>query len=397
MGPVGTESSQPGDGQIAWKNSARLADGREIIYFDETPALNRALARDLREGLAPVPAPGTWSPEQAVRWDPLLGEWVIIAAQRQERTFLPPPDQCPLDPSAPGRPTEVPTDSYDVVVFENRFPSLRGASTIPGPKTGPAGPAGPGGPDLDDGLSPQRPGYGRCEVVCFTSEHNASFAGLSPRRVRTVMEAWADRTATLSAMPGVEQIYCFENRGEEIGVTLHHPHGQIYAFPFVTPRTSQMVARSRAYTAPAGRNLFDDLVAAEQAGGTRMVAANEHWTAFVPPAARWPYEVLIFPTRRVPDLAALDNPARTAFGELYLDVLRRFDRLFGTPAPYIAAWHQAPVTDAEARRQFGLHLQVFTVRRAPGKLKYLAGTESGMAVWVNDIVPETAAQRLREA
>jgi UDPglucose--hexose-1-phosphate uridylyltransferase len=394
MGPVGTESWQAGDGRIAWKNSARLADGREIIYFDETPALNRTVALDLREGLAPVPAPGTWSPEQAVRWDPLLGEWVIIAAQRQERTFLPPPDQCPLDPSAPGRPTEVPADSYDVVVFENRFPSLRGASTIPGPETNPAEPAGP---DLDDGLSPQRPGYGRCEVVCFTSDHNASFASLSPRRVRTVMEAWADRTATLSAMPGVEQIYCFENRGEEIGVTLHHPHGQIYAFPFVTPRTSQMVARSRAYTAQAGRNLFDDLVAAEQAEGTRMVAVNDHWTAFVPPAARWPYEVLIFPTRRVPDLAALDNPARAAFSDLYLDVLRRFDRLFGTPAPYIAAWHQAPVADARARQQFGLHLQVFTVRRAPGKLKYLAGTESGMAVWVNDIVPETAAQRLREA
>ena len=394
MGPVGTETTRAGDGQLVWKNTARLADGREIIYFDETPGLNRALARDLREGLSPGPAPGTWSPEQAVRWDPLLGEWVIIAAQRQERTFLPPPDQCPLDPSAPGRPTEVPADSYDVVVFENRFPSLRGASTIPGPG---GRPHPPDPPDLDDGLSPQRPGYGRCEVVCFTSEHNASFASLTPRRVRTVMEAWADRTATLSATAGIEQVYCFENRGEEIGVTLHHPHGQIYAFPFVTLRTRQMVARSRAYAAQAGRNLFDDLVDAEQADGTRMVAANDHWTAFVPPAARWPYEVLIFPARRVPDLAALDDPARAAFGDLYLDVLRRFDRLFGTPAPYIAAWHQAPVTDAEARRQFGLHLQVFTVRRAPGKLKYLAGTESGMAVWVNDIVPETAARRLREA
>src|SRR5271166_6576382 len=243
MGPVGTESTRTGGGQLVWKNSARLADGREIIYFDETPGLNRALARDLREGLAPVPAPGIWSPEQAVRWDPLLGEWVIIAAQRQERTFLPPPDQCPLDPSAPGRLTEVPADSYDVVVFENRFPSLRGASTIPGT----SGPPHPAAPDLDDGLSPQRPGYGRCEVVCFTSEHNASFASLSPRRVRTVMEAWADRTAALSAMAGIDQVYCFENRGEEIGVTLHHPHGQIYAFPFVTPRTRQMVARSRAY------------------------------------------------------------------------------------------------------------------------------------------------------
>jgi UDPglucose--hexose-1-phosphate uridylyltransferase len=227
--------------------------------------------------------------------------------------------------------------------------------------------------------------------------HNASFASLTPRRVRTVVEAWADRTATLSAMDGIEQVYCFENRGEEIGVTLHHPHGQIYAFPFVTPRTRQMVTQSRSYTAQTGRNLFEDLLGAEQEDGTRIVAANKHWTAFVPPAARWPYEVLIHPARRVPDLAALDDPARAAFGDLYLDVLRRFDRLFDTPAPYIAAWHQAPVTDSVARAEFGLHLQVFTVRRAPGKLKYLAGTESGMGVWVNDIVPETAARRLREA
>ena len=380
-----------GGGHLRWKNSAWLADGREIIYFDEAPGLNRALARDLREGLAPLPAPGTWGPEQAVRWDPLLGEWVIIAAQRQERTFLPPPDQCPLDPSAPGRLTEVPADGYDVVVFENRFPSLRGASAVPRASHTPPPPG------LDDGMSPQRPGYGRCEVVCFTSDHNASFASLTPQRVRTVMEAWADRTATLSAMDGVEQVYCFENRGEEIGVTLHHPHGQIYAFPFVTPRTRQMVAQARSYAAQAGRNLFDDLVAAEQAEGTRMVAANDQWLAFVPPGARWPYEVLIFPARRVRDLAALDDAARAAFSDLYLDVLRRFDRLFDTPAPYIAAWHQAPVTDAGARRDFGLHLQVFTVRRAPGKLKYLAGTESGMGVWVNDIVPETAARRLREA
>jgi len=380
-----------GGGRLTWQHSAHLADGREIIYFDEAPGLNRGLARDLREGLPPVPVPGTWSPEQAVRWDPLLGEWVIIAAQRQERTFLPPPDQCPLDPSAPGRPTEVPADSYDVVVFENRFPSLRGASAVPGASHPPLPPG------LDDGMSPQRSGCGRCEVVCFTSDHSASFASLTPRRVRTVMEAWAARTAALSAMDGVEQVYCFENRGEEIGVTLHHPHGQIYAFPFVTPRTRQMVAQARSYAAQAGRNLFDDLVAAEQADGARMVAANDQWTAFVPPAARWPYEVLIFPVRRVPDLAALDDAARAAFGALYLDVLRRFDRLFGTPAPYIAAWHQAPVTDAGARRDFGLHVQVFTVRRAPGKLKYLAGTESGMGVWVNDIVPETAARRLREA
>ena len=365
-----------------WKASTRLADGREIVYFDETPGLDRVLARDTRPlpprppapaGPAVPPAPpgppapagpgillGT--PEQGIRWDPLAGEWVVIAAARQDRTFLPPADQCPLDPSGPGRPTEIPASSYDVVVFENRFPSLREP-------------------------------LGRCEVICFTSDHDASFAQLTPRRVRTVLEAWADRTEVLGALPETRQVYCFENRGEEIGVTLHHPHGQIYAFPFVAPRVEQMVAQARRYE---GGNLFDDLLAAELRAGTRIVARNEHWVAFVPEAARWPYEVRIFPVARVPDLPALGEAAREAFGPLYLDVLRRFDGLFGRPAPYIAAWHQAPVKDEAARRQFAAHLQVLSIRRAADKLKYLAGTESGMGVRINDIVPEEAAERLRE-
>jgi UDPglucose--hexose-1-phosphate uridylyltransferase len=360
MRPVGTQS--------IWKASTRLADGREIVYFDETPGLDRVLARDTRPLPPRPPAPAgpaalLGSPEQGIRWDPLAGEWVVIAAARQDRTFLPPADQCPLDPSAPGRPTEIPAASYDVVVFENRFPSLREP-------------------------------LGRCEVVCFTSDHDASFAQLSPGRVRTVLEAWVDRTEVLGALPETRQVYCFENRGEEIGVTLHHPHGQIYAFPFVAPRLEQMVRQARGY---AGGNLFDDLVAAELRAGTRVVARNEHWVAFVPEAARWPYEVRIFPLARVPDLPALGEAARDAFGPLCLDVLRRFDGLFGRPAPYIAAWHQAPVQDQDARRQFAAHLQVLSIRRSAGKLKYLAGTESGMGVWINDIVPEEAAQRLRTA
>ena len=207
-----------------------------------------------------------------------------------------------------------------------------------------------------------------------------------------------DRTQVLSALPQTRQVYCFENKGEEIGVTLHHPHGQIYAFPFVTPRTERMVAQASEYArSHDGGNLFDDLVAAELRTGTRIVTANEHWTVFVPEAARWPYEVRIFPTTRVPDLTGVGPAARDAFGPLYLDVLRRFDALFDRPAPYIAAWHQAPVRDSDARRQFAAHLQVLSVRRAAGKLKYLAGTESGMGVWINDIVPEEAAERLREA
>src|SRR5580692_4417571 len=357
-----------------WKASTLLADGREIVYYDETPALDRVLARDTRPlpprppGPPGPPAPAgpaalLGSPEQGIRWDRLAGEWVVIAAARQDRTFLPSADQCPLDPSGPGRATEIPASSYDVVVFENRFPSLREP-------------------------------LGRCEVICFTSDHDASFAQLSPRRARTVLEAWVDRTEVLGALPETRQVYCFENRGEEIGVTLSHPHGQIYAFPFVAPRLSRMVEQALRYE---GGNLFDDLVAAALESGTRIVARNEHWVAFVPEAARWPYEVRIFPVARVPDLPALGEAAREAFGPLYLDVLRRFDGLFGVPVPYIAAWFQAPVRDDPARSVFAAHLQVLSIRRAAGKLKYLAGTESGMGVWINDIVPEEAAQRLREA
>jgi UDPglucose--hexose-1-phosphate uridylyltransferase len=361
-------------GQV-WKSTGRLADGREIIYFDESPGLGRADIRDTRDlsarpaELASYLRTGTGpaaAADAGLRWDPLVGEWVVIAAQRQDRTFQPSARDCPLCPSRPGHPTEIPAPDYDVVVFENRFPALR-------------------------------PPAGRCEVVCFTSDHDASFASLTPRRVRTVLAAWADRTRVLGEMDGVEQVYPFENRGEEIGVTLHHPHGQVYAFPFVTPRTGKMLAQARAWRAAHSTNLFDDLVGRELSEGSRTITRNEHWFAFVPFAARWPFEVLLFPAERVADLAALGSDAGEAFGEIYLDILGRLDALFGIPMPYIAAWHQAPARDAFARAEFGLHLQVFGIRRAAGRLKYLAGTESGMGVWLNDVVPEAAARMLREA
>jgi UDPglucose--hexose-1-phosphate uridylyltransferase len=211
-----------------------------------------------------------------------------------------------------------------------------------------------------------------------------------------VVQALADRTRALAAIPGVEQVFCFENRGVEIGVTLHHPHGQIYGYPFVTPRTRSMLAAAEHYAQThAGSNLFADVLAAERAAGVRVVTANELWTAFVPAAARWPFEVLLAPHRRVEELADLSDEELDALAPLYLDVLRRFDALFDSPMPYVAAWHQAPVR--HGRDLAYLHLQLFSVRRASGKLKYLAGSESAMGVFINDVIPEEAARMLREA
>ncbi|MFF9914451.1 galactose-1-phosphate uridylyltransferase [Streptomyces sp. NPDC013457] len=341
------------------KTVTTLADGRELIYYDARDDAVRD-AVDARP-LDPV------SSASEIRYDALLGDSVAVASHRQSRTYHPPADACPLCPSRDGRLSEIPSPDYDVAVFENRFPSLAGEN-------------------------------GRCEVVCFTSDHDASFADLTPERAALVLEAWTDRTAELAERPGVAQVYCFENRGAEIGVTLGHPHGQIYAFPYVTPRTALMRRQAAGHRARTGRNLFDDVVAREREDGVRVVLESEHWIAFVPYAAHWPYEVHLHPTRRVPDLRALDEGARTDFPQIYLELLRRFDRIFGPgepPTPYIAAWHQAPFT-GEDREEFGLHLELFTVRRAPGRLKYLAGTESGMGAFMNDVPPEAAAARLRE-
>lgn len=359
------ESAMKVDAQV-WKTATRLADGREIIYFDEAPGTGRADVADVRELVAPADQRAAGDQAGELRWDALLGEWVAFAEHRQGRTFLPSAGDCPLCPSRPGHTTEIPAASYDVVVFENRFPALP-------------------------------PGTGRCEVVCFTPDHDASFAGLSPQRAATVLTAWADRTAVLGSADGIEHVYCFENRGEEAGVTLHHPHGQVYALPFVPPRTQRLQASAQAHRSRTGQNLFDWLLAAEIADGRRVVARNEHWIAFVPEAAHWPFEVLVFPTQRVPDLAGVTGAARSAFPDVYLDVLGRLDRLFGTPMPYMAAWQQAPSRDPAARAELALHLQVMTMRRAPGKLKFRASTESGADVWSNDVLPETAARMLREA
>jgi UDPglucose--hexose-1-phosphate uridylyltransferase len=360
------------------RTATTLADGRELIYFDDDETVQRGVQRQAQD-LRDLP------PQQhasELRYDPLLDEWVAIASHRQDRTHLPPSDECPLCPSQPDRLTEIPSDDYDVVVFENRFPSLA-------PDTQPPLPL-PGGEPFG-----RRPGIGRCEVVCFTSEHDSSFASLPVARVRTVIDAWADRTAALAQIPGVEQVFCFENRGAEIGVTLAHPHGQIYAYPFVTPRTQRMLATARKHQERTGTNLFEDVLAAEQKSADRIVAESAHWVAFVPMAARWPFEVHLYPRRRVPDLPALTDAERDDFAALYLDVLARMDGLFGTPLPYIAAWHQAPVREDHDLAY--LHMQLFSIRRGVGKLKYLAGSESGMGVFVNDIAPERAAQMLRAA
>lgn len=356
--------------------TTRLADGRELIYFDDagSPDRHPDSLVDRRE------LPGRAAPGE-VRYDALSGEWVAVAAHRQARTHLPPAEQCPICPTTHANPSEIPAPDYDVVVFENRFPSL-------GPVSG-AIPQEPG-------WGTTSPASGRCEVVAFTPSHTGTFAALGWTRARTVIEAWAQRTEALSSLPGIEHVFPFENRGAEIGVTLHHPHGQIYAYPYLPPRSSAIAAAAGAHWDATGgtQSLSSALLSAERNDGRRMVLEGEHFSAYVPFAARWPLEVHLVPHRQVPDLAALTGPERDELAHVYPELLSRLDALYPTETPYIAAWHQAPVNPA-LRRAGHLHLQLSSPRRAADKLKFLAGSEAAVGAFINDTTPESVAERLR--
>jgi UDPglucose--hexose-1-phosphate uridylyltransferase len=211
-----------------------------------------------------------------------------------------------------------------------------------------------------------------------------------------VVEAWAQRTEALSALPGIKQVFPFENRGADIGVTLHHPHGQIYAYPYVTPRAAVLGAAARRfYDDTDGRQtLTGSLLRSEREDGSRMVMEGENFSAYVPFAARWPLEIHLVPHRQVPDLAALSGEEKDELAHVYLNLLKRLDALYPTPTPYISSWHQAPLDDLLRPASY-LHLQLTSPRRAADKLKFLAGSEAAMGAFINDTTPESVAERLR--
>ena len=350
-----------------------MSDGRTIRYYD-TGDQNRN-ASDLRpfEDQPPI---------GELRFDALVNEWVAMAAHRQGRIFLPPKELCPLCPTSGELLTEIPEADFEVVVFDNRSPSLR-------PPVGDWALPDQVGPDTDLGTA-----AGKCEVICFTADHGKSFKDLTPARVRVLLEAWIDRTEELSLEPFIEHIAPFENRGEEIGVTLSHPHGQIYAYSYLPPRVEKMLAAAQAYKQSTGNNLFDEVIAREIRDHERIIARNDCWIAYVPYASRYPFEIHVAPLNPVADLAGLTEADCDAFPAIALEVMNRLDGVFGIEMAYIAAWHQAPVR--VGRDVLRLHWQITSVRRAPGKLKYLAGSESAMGAFIMDMRPEQSAVQLRE-
>jgi UDPglucose--hexose-1-phosphate uridylyltransferase len=297
-----------------------------------------------------------------LRRNELRDEQVVYAIDRQDRTFLPPAEHCPLCPTIPGgEPTEIPFPAFEIVVFENRFPAFE---------------------------APR----GAAEVVVYTDRHDDSFATLAPERAEALMWVWRQRYEELGAREDVEYVLIFENRGVEVGVTLHHPHGQIYGYPFLppVPRLELAADERLGGCAPC------ELLRREIQDGRRVVYEDEGVVAYVPYAARWPYEVHVVMREHRPSLRDCE-PAELRMLAAGLQALTRgYDALFNRHFPYVMVVHQAP-TGTSAAGAGHLHVEFYPPLRTAEKLKYLAGSEQGAGTFISDVLPEESAAKLREA
>lgn len=302
-----------------------------------------------------------------LRLDPLTDEWVAVVARRQGRPNLPSRD-CPFCPGG----LEAP-ETYTVRAFENRWPAF-----LPGPPLG-AAVRPPGGTGTPFVWVPPR---GAAEVVLYSPGHSGSLGTIGVPGVRAVVEVWAERSAALLARPEIEYVLVFENRGEEVGATIDHPHGQIYAFPFVPP-----VPRREAEVAAAGGCPLCRTVPDELAAATRIVDRSGRWVAYVPFASGYPYGMILAPEDHVPALTDLDGPGRDALARLLHDAVGRYDRLFDRPMPYLLWVHP------------GVHLHVHLAppMRAAGVQRFVASGEVGSGTLSNPVAPEAAAEALRRA
>jgi len=311
-----------------------------------------------------------------LRWNPILEEWVITATHRQKRPQLPDANACPLCPGV----LEIPRD-YEIVAFENRFPSLQ---------------RNPPPPSIEgDDLYKVREIKGICEVVVYSSKHEGSLAEQNLQDIYNLVRVWKDRYEELGAHDFIDYVFIFENKGKVIGVTLSHPHGQIYAFSYIPPKIQKELDSSRKYKEKNGRCLFCDILKKEKDDGRRLVTENDSFTALIPFYARYPYEVHIYAKKHLLSMAEFDDAHQKDFAEILKIVLMKFDNLFGFSFPYMMVMHQKP-TDGKDHSYFHFHVEFYPPHRSKDKIKYLAGCESGAGTFINGIAAEEAAKELRE-
>ncbi len=304
-----------------------------------------------------------------MRWNPSREEWVTYSSRRKDRTFFPPKEYCPLCPGANlNYPTEIPFSNFEVAVFPNRWASFNSHAdnvTIENIYT--------------------KPSKGECEVVVYSSEHLSTLADMSEERVELLIGVWVDRYKELLKINDVKYILPFENRGVECGVTLHHPHGQIYAYPFIPPVIKKEIEAFKK------ENFIMKIIKSSEE--KYYVNKNEHFIALVPPFARYAYEVWIVPRRQIPGPWKFNNNEINSFAKIIQKVVNGYDKFLEKKCPYIMGLHASPKLEDDT---FHFHVEFYPPLRHGDKPKVLAGSESMAGVFIMDVLPEDSAKILRK-
>ena len=311
-----------------------------------------------------------------LRWDPILSEWIIVSGTRQERPITP-QRSCPFCAGA----EEIPEGKWKVLSLPNKFAALLPKPPAPSVKS--------------NRFYSCRPAQGECEVVLYTPNHNASLRSLSPEHIESVIDLWTHRYSELSRRDYVKYVFIFENKGQEVGTTLDHPHGQIYAFPFIPPLIKHELESSRKCWKRNKTCLFCSIIEQERSQAVRMIAENGGFVCFLPFSAHWPYGVHVYPKRHLQAITDLTKKERSDLALMLKDVLTRFDNLFNMSFPYMMVIHQRP-TDRRPYRYYHFHIEFYPPYRERRKIKNFASVEMGAGTVTFDYNVEEKAKELRE-
>lgn len=313
-----------------------------------------------------------------LRYNPIARDWVMIASHRQSRPQMP-KNWCPFCPGS-GR---VPDEGFDVLRYPNDFPAL--STTPPEPD------------DVATELFKVAPAYGRCEVILYSDQHTTTLRELSTGHVHKLAKLWRDTFNDLASDEKVKYVYIFENRGEVVGVTMPHPHGQVYAYSYLPKKLEGEAESAREHFEKTGRNLFLDVLAEEKKDGRRIVFQNEHFTVYVPFFSPITYGVHVTANRQVPHIGAMTEAEVSSLGETVQACAGMYDSLFDMPFPYMMCMHNAPVNSGDYDKLWQFHIEFFPPMRAADKQQFFASSETGAGAWCNPTSPEEKAAELREA
>ncbi|KLO24590.1 MULTISPECIES: galactose-1-phosphate uridylyltransferase [unclassified Marinitoga] len=308
------------------------------------------------------------------RYNPITDEWVMISSSRQKRPNLP-KNSCPICPGALELPAE-----YDLVSFENRFPALKKDA-----------------PEIENKSKVliKEKSQGFCEVIVYTKEHNSELSKMSIKQIEKLINMWADRTLTLSKYDFIKYIFIFENKGKEVGATLPHPHGQLYAFPFLPPRIKAKMQSMKKWYVEKKTCTICEIIKEEIKINERIIYDTENFIALVPFYARYPYEVHIYPKRHIETIYELSNKEKKEFALVLKVITNKYNKLFDTPFPYMMMFFQKPFNINKSTHFFHFHVEFISPMRGPNLIKWIASVESGTWAFINPVDPEKAAEQLK--